>query len=135
MTTKKDILQALMEVKSEVGTFKDFWKENKAYHYIDAEWKTHMAKLVVAINNLTYIVGKTKDLTASVDNLCHIVRQMNKPKPAKNRRVVWSEVEDNVLVGMMARGESYETIGKFLNRTPNAVQTRWHKYLKPRKAE
>lgn len=56
-------------------------------------------------------------------------------KKKKGARTKWTKEEDKLLYFMKDMRKSYDYIAKELGRTPNAVQTRWHKHLKKRKAE
>lgn len=51
--------------------------------------------------------------------------------PRNTERRPWTKDEDGVLLFLKQMGRSYDYMAKQLGRTPNAVQTRWHKCVKP----
>ena len=61
---------------------------------------------------------------------------MAKPLPKPNdKRTKWTAKDDTILRKMKAKGHSFDEIAEVLGRTHKSVETRWHKHVKPTKAE
>ena len=59
------------------------------------------------------------------------LRTQTVPKPNRDKR--WEDWEDQLILGHRKAGESHSKISELLShRTASAVQSRWHRVLKPR---